>query len=90
MSQIISRENRERREGRERLVAVAVDKDKSSRQALKWTVDNFITRGQTVRLVHVIQRPPLNPNPGPSLHFSIIISLGFNFNRKGTGLYIYI
>ncbi|XVF47573.1 hypothetical protein PTKIN_Ptkin03bG0120200 [Pterospermum kingtungense] len=60
MSHILSRENRERREGR--LVAVAVDNDKSSRQVLKWAVDNFITRGQTLRLVHVIQRPPLNPN----------------------------
>ncbi|XP_017983403.1 PREDICTED: U-box domain-containing protein 51 isoform X2 [Theobroma cacao] len=58
-----TRENGERREGRERLVAVAVDRDKSSQRALKWTVENFITRGQTVRLVHVIPRPPFNPNP---------------------------
>ncbi|XWS52332.1 hypothetical protein CRYUN_Cryun11dG0058800 [Craigia yunnanensis] len=56
--------NGERREGIGRLVAVAVDTDsKSSQRALKWTVENFITRGQTLRLVHVIQRPPSNPNP---------------------------
>ncbi|EOY32182.1 Adenine nucleotide alpha hydrolases-like superfamily protein, putative [Theobroma cacao] len=65
------RENGERREGRERLVAVAVDRDKSSQRALKWTVENFITRGQTVRLVHVIPRPPFNPNPASSFLLSV-------------------
>ncbi|OMO81842.1 UspA [Corchorus olitorius] len=51
-------------EGRERLVAVAVDRDKSSQRALKWATENFITRGQTVKLVHVLQRQPSSiPNP---------------------------
>ncbi|KAI3468440.1 hypothetical protein Pfo_025103 [Paulownia fortunei] len=36
-----------------RLVAVAIDKDKSSQIALKWAVDNLLTKGQTVILVHV-------------------------------------
>ncbi|GMI84225.1 hypothetical protein like AT5G20310 [Hibiscus trionum] len=54
------------RERRERLVAVAVGKDKYSLQALHWAVDNFLTRGQTLRLVHVLQKPinPVNPDDG--------------------------
>ncbi|XP_059638990.1 U-box domain-containing protein 52-like [Cornus florida] len=36
-----------------RLVAVAIDKDKGSQSALKWAVDNILTKGQTVVLIHV-------------------------------------
>ncbi|WOK94992.1 U-box domain-containing protein 52-like [Canna indica] len=39
------------------LVAVAVDKDRSSQGALKWALDNAITKGQTVILLHVIAKP---------------------------------
>ncbi|OMO53247.1 UspA [Corchorus capsularis] len=54
----------QRIEGRERLVAVAVDRDKSSQRTLKWATENFITRGQTVKLVHVLPRQPSSiPNP---------------------------
>ncbi|KAI3748537.1 hypothetical protein L6452_11673 [Arctium lappa] len=35
------------------IVAIAIDKDKNSQHALKWVVDQLITRGQTVVLVHV-------------------------------------
>ncbi|KAJ0740363.1 putative rossmann-like alpha/beta/alpha sandwich protein [Helianthus annuus] len=34
-------------------VAVAIDKDKASQGALKWTVDNLVRKGQTVYLLHV-------------------------------------
>ncbi|KAL0741207.1 hypothetical protein Bca4012_082720 [Brassica carinata] len=52
------------------VVAVAIDKDKSSQHALKWTVDHLLQRGQSVILVHVKLRPsPLNNNT-PSLHAS--------------------
>ncbi|KAM0026950.1 putative protein kinase RLK-Pelle-RLCK-IXb family [Helianthus debilis subsp. tardiflorus] len=34
-------------------VAVAIDKDKASQSALKWTVDNLVRKGQTVYLLHV-------------------------------------
>ncbi|GLT97437.1 hypothetical protein SLE2022_150030 [Rubroshorea leprosula] len=47
-----------RADGRESFVAVAVSKDKSSRSTLKWAVENFVTRGQTLRLVHVLQKTP--------------------------------
>ncbi|XP_047310214.1 U-box domain-containing protein 35-like [Impatiens glandulifera] len=36
------------------LVAVAIDKDKGSQQALKWTIDNLLLKGQTVILIHVL------------------------------------
>ncbi|KAI0518885.1 hypothetical protein KFK09_006322 [Dendrobium nobile] len=35
------------------LVAVAISKDKSSQNALKWAVDNLVAKGQTLTLVHV-------------------------------------
>jgi len=35
------------------LVAVAVDKDKGSQHALRWAVENLLTKGQTVILIHV-------------------------------------
>ncbi|WOL17397.1 U-box domain-containing protein 52-like [Canna indica] len=35
------------------MVAVAIDKDKSSQNAFKWALDNVVTRGQTLTLVHV-------------------------------------
>ncbi|KAK1309394.1 U-box domain-containing protein 34 [Acorus calamus] len=35
------------------LVAVAIDKDKGSQYALKWTVENLVVKGQTIMLVHI-------------------------------------
>ncbi|ESQ35136.1 hypothetical protein EUTSA_v10009494mg, partial [Eutrema salsugineum] len=35
------------------LVAVAIDRDKTSQNALKWTMDNLTSRGQTLALIHV-------------------------------------
>ncbi|XP_072998765.1 U-box domain-containing protein 35-like isoform X1 [Typha latifolia] len=43
-------------EGGYPLVAVAIDKDKGSQNALKWAVDNLVSRGQTIALVHVNTR----------------------------------
>ncbi|GFP82819.1 U-box domain-containing protein 34 [Phtheirospermum japonicum] len=45
-----------RRGGRNGLVAVAIDKDKGSQNALKWASENLLTRGQTVVLIHVVHR----------------------------------
>lgn len=50
-------------EKKEEVVAVAIDKDKSSQYALKWTVDHLITRGQTVVLLHIKNRASSVPNP---------------------------
>nr|GMD30195.1 U-box domain-containing protein 52-like isoform X2 [Ipomoea batatas] len=35
------------------LVAIAVDKDKGSQSALKWTTENLVSRGQTLVLIHI-------------------------------------
>ncbi|XP_024014162.1 U-box domain-containing protein 52 isoform X2 [Eutrema salsugineum] len=51
------------------VVAVAIDKDKSSQHALKWAVDHLLQRGQSVILVHVKLRPSPLTN-SPSLHAS--------------------
>ncbi|XP_071732996.1 U-box domain-containing protein 52-like [Rutidosis leptorrhynchoides] len=40
------------------MVAVAIDKDKYSQHALKWSIENLLTRGQTVVLIHVIRKAP--------------------------------
>ncbi|XP_052184399.1 U-box domain-containing protein 35-like isoform X4 [Diospyros lotus] len=37
----------------DRLVAVAVDRDRGSHNALKWAIDNLLSSGQTVVLIHV-------------------------------------
>ncbi|KAI3977871.1 hypothetical protein MKX01_036711 [Papaver californicum] len=39
-------------------VAVAVDRDKSSQQALKWVADHLVTKGQSIFLIHVNPKPP--------------------------------
>ncbi|XP_047320293.1 U-box domain-containing protein 52-like [Impatiens glandulifera] len=48
-----------------KLVAVAIDKDKGSQVALKWTTDNLVNKGQTVVLIHVNVKPS-----GTSFHSS--------------------
>lgn len=57
------------------LIAVAVDKDKSSQHALKWAVDNLLNRGQTVVLIHVAQRTSISS-------VSSNWSCWFNFSLK--------
>ena len=47
----------EKKEGTYGLVAVAIDKDKNSQNALKWAVDHLLQKGQTVILVHVKVKP---------------------------------
>lgn len=41
-------------------VAVAIDQDKGSRHAFKWTVENLLTKGQPLTLVHVKHRTTAN------------------------------
>ncbi|KAI5337636.1 hypothetical protein L3X38_016907 [Prunus dulcis] len=49
----MARINRGNGEKREESVAVAIDKDKGSENAIKWTVDHLLTRGQPLTLLHV-------------------------------------
>ncbi|KAH0898174.1 hypothetical protein HID58_047742 [Brassica napus] len=37
-------------------LAVAIDKDKGSQHALKWTIENLASRGQTISLIHVLSK----------------------------------
>lgn len=64
-------------DNREEVVAVAIDKDKGSQYALKWTVDHILTRGQALTLVHVNQRTSSLPKISKkNLHFlSLSLSL---------------
>ncbi|XP_050223722.1 U-box domain-containing protein 52 isoform X2 [Mercurialis annua] len=39
------------------LVAVAIDKDKGSQGALKWALENLMSKGQTIILIHIVHRP---------------------------------
>ncbi|KAK5814180.1 U-box domain-containing protein 35-like isoform X1 [Gossypium arboreum] len=39
------------------LVAVAIDKDKNSHNALKWAIDHLLQKGQTLILIHVKVKP---------------------------------
>ncbi|KAH7524248.1 U-box domain-containing protein 52 [Ziziphus jujuba] len=48
----------EKQGGANGLVAVAIDKDKNSQNALKWTIDNLLQRNQTVILIHVKLKTP--------------------------------
>ncbi|CAI9772440.1 unnamed protein product [Fraxinus pennsylvanica] len=51
--------NAARKVGGNGLVAIAIDNDKGSQNALKWTIENLLTRGQTVVLIHVLNRAPV-------------------------------
>ncbi|KAG6389728.1 hypothetical protein SASPL_151201 [Salvia splendens] len=46
--------------GRNGLVAVAIDKGKSSMYAMRWAADNLVTKGQTIILIHVLQKSSAN------------------------------
>ncbi|KAF8053132.1 hypothetical protein N665_1462s0016 [Sinapis alba] len=37
-------------------VAVAIDKDKTSQNAIKWTMENLTSRGQNLALIHVVPK----------------------------------
>ncbi|XP_050379726.1 U-box domain-containing protein 35-like [Argentina anserina] len=46
----------------EKRVALAIDKDKGSQYAIKWVIDQFLTRGQALTLLHVTRTPNSAPN----------------------------
>ncbi|XP_057799010.1 U-box domain-containing protein 35-like isoform X2 [Salvia miltiorrhiza] len=52
--------SRGRKGGRNGLVAVAIDTDKASRHAIQWAIENLLAKGQTVILIHVLQRSSAN------------------------------
>jgi hypothetical protein len=70
----MARRNGEKKENN---VAVAIDKDKSSQHALKWTVDHLLTRGQALTLLHIKQNLSSIPTPcvPPLLHVLMMMIL---------------
>ena len=44
-------------------VAVAIDKDKGSQYALKWAIEQILSKGQSVTLLHVKQNASSIPTP---------------------------
>jgi hypothetical protein len=82
----------EKRVGGNGLIAVAIDKDKSSQIALKWAIDNLLVKGQTVILIHVnlksslsshssspSKRLPCNHSPAYILQMQMENCRGFHF-----------
>lgn len=67
-----------RKLGRNGLIAVAIDKDKSSQYALRWAVDNLLVKGQTVLLIHVVHRSSTASGNFPSLPL-VIHSISMRF-----------
>ena len=43
------------------IVAVAVNNDKGSQQALKWATDHLLSKGETLVLIHVVKRASSSP-----------------------------
>lgn len=38
------------------IVAVAIDNDKGSQQALKWATNHLLSKGETLVLIHVVKK----------------------------------
>nr|POE55618.1 hypothetical protein CFP56_79457 [Quercus suber] len=55
----LARSHADRRGGGNGLVAVAIDRDKGSQNALKWSIDHLVLKGQTLILLHVKLKPAL-------------------------------
>ncbi|CAJ1972218.1 unnamed protein product [Sphenostylis stenocarpa] len=64
----------DKKDGVNGIVAVAIDSDKGSQNALKWSVDHLLTKGSSVVLIHVKQKPS-------SLSASVSL-----MNHRGNGI----
>ncbi|CAF2128905.1 unnamed protein product [Brassica napus] len=75
-----------RSERRDERVVVAIDRGKGSQAALKWAVDNLVTSGESLTLVHVKLKQALVINANPSKSSSDVKELFLPFrcfcNRK--------
>lgn len=66
--------------GRDGLVAIAIQKvNEKNQNALKWALDNLLSRGQTLILIHVLHTtlPSLRSNYSNSKHnikFELILT----------------
>lgn len=82
----LARSHADRRGGGNGLVAVAIDRDKGSQNALKWSIDHLVLKGQTLILLHVKLKPALLSTSAslssPSKYCSIIFLGMFSFSRS--------
>ena len=61
-------------EKREESITLAIDRDKESQNALKWTVDNLVSKGQTLTLLHVKLKQSSSLPSGTSPSFFLFFS----------------
>lgn len=59
----MSRLVQEKKIGAGRVVAVAIENNKTSQYAAKWAVDNLLPKDQALLLLHVRQRASSIPTP---------------------------
>ncbi|XP_061362543.1 U-box domain-containing protein 52-like [Gastrolobium bilobum] len=69
----------EKKDGVHGIVAVAIDTDKGSQNALKWAIDHLLTKGSKVALIHVKHKPvSLSSSPSiftPSDYYIVLLTL---------------
>lgn len=76
----MSRIMAEKKLGAGRMVAVAIENNKTSQYAAKWAVDNLVPKDQCILLLHVRQRASSIPTTSISFfHFSL--SLAFRQHK---------
>ncbi|OIV97779.1 hypothetical protein TanjilG_12536 [Lupinus angustifolius] len=63
----LPKNNTEMKDGVNGLIAVAIDKEKGSQNALKWAIDHLLNRSSIVFLIHV-KLKPASLSPSPSLY----------------------
>jgi hypothetical protein len=59
----------DKKDGVSGIVAVAIDTDKGSQNALKWAIDHLISKGSTIVLIHVKVKPAFSSNSTPSEYY---------------------
>ncbi|XP_049398712.1 U-box domain-containing protein 35-like [Solanum stenotomum] len=75
----------------ERLVAVAIDKNKGSQYALRWATENVLTKGQKVTLLHVPQTQTTSAPQSPTECNNVggnDSSIGQDSNSQCTDLFL--
>ncbi|RWW32391.1 hypothetical protein GW17_00002928 [Ensete ventricosum] len=64
------------------LVAVAIDRDKNSQGAFRWALDNVVTRGQTLTLVHVNTKPSMGSEDAANIIKEVFVPFRCFCTRK--------
>jgi hypothetical protein len=59
----------DKKDGVSGIVAVAIDTDKGSQNALKWSIDHLISKGSTIVLIHVKVKPTPSSMSTPSEYY---------------------